>query len=244
MEIDRDGRTSIVLLDACRDNPLARNLARQMGTRSANVGQGLAPVQTGVGTLIAYATQPGNVALDGQGRNSPFTAALLSAIKQPDRNITAVMVDVRKSVLAATGGKQVPWDHSALTGDFYFQRAAVTGSIPKPGPGQPESTQDRLRRLEQELQKKSDPKQTADMVTLAQLRERVRQLDEANRADQQKIFAFQRSTEPGSANKSMEIGSVQIQMARRGQDIRRLREEIGALEQRLGLSTQAGAKPR
>ena len=125
MELERDGKTNVVFLDACRDNPLARNLARTMGTRSASIGQGLAQVQTGVGTFIAYSTQPGNVALDGQGRNSPFTLRSPRASGSPDRNLTSVMIDVRKDVLAATGGKQVPWDHSALTGDFYFQLAAA-----------------------------------------------------------------------------------------------------------------------
>ena len=74
----REGKTTIVILDACRDNPLARNLARSMGTRSTAIGRGLAAASTGLGTFIAYSTQPGNVALDGQGRNSPFTAALSS----------------------------------------------------------------------------------------------------------------------------------------------------------------------
>lgn len=111
MEIDRDGKTTIVMLDACRDNPLSRSLARTMGTRSAAVGQGLAPAATGVGTFIAYATQPGNVALDGQGRNSPFTAALLQNISAAGRNLNATMIEVRKAVIAATDGKQVPWDH-------------------------------------------------------------------------------------------------------------------------------------
>ena len=131
MELEREGKTNIVLLDACRDNPLARNLARTMGTRSASVGQGLAQVRTGVGTFIAYSTQPGNVALDGQGRNSPFTSALTKAVQEPGRTITTVMIDVRKDVLAATGGRQVPWDHSALTGDFYFHRAGAAGAMKK-----------------------------------------------------------------------------------------------------------------
>ena len=82
MELEREGKTNVVFLDACRDNPLARNLARSMGTRSAAIGQGLAQVQTGVGTFIAYSTQPGNVALDGKGRNSPFTAALTKGLKR------------------------------------------------------------------------------------------------------------------------------------------------------------------
>ena len=76
-QMERDAKTSLILLDACRDNPLARNLARNMGTRSGHVGSGLAEVKIGVGTLIGFSTQPGNVALDGAGRNSPYATALL-----------------------------------------------------------------------------------------------------------------------------------------------------------------------
>ena len=79
--MEGQAKTSIVFLDACRDNPLGARLSR--GTRSASVGRGLAQVDTGVGTLIAFATQPGNVALDGEGRNSPFTSALLTIIERP-----------------------------------------------------------------------------------------------------------------------------------------------------------------
>jgi len=124
MEVGREGKTNIVFLDACRDNPLSRNVARSMGARSASVGQALAEVQTGVGTFIAYSTQPGNVALDGAGRNSPFTAALSSRVQERGRNLTALMIEVRKDVLKATGGRQVPWDHSALTSDFFFHQVA------------------------------------------------------------------------------------------------------------------------
>ena len=249
MELEREGKTNVVFLDACRDNPLARNLARSMGTRSAAIGQGLAQVQTGVGTFIAYSTQPGNVALDGQGRNSPFTAALAKGVREPGRNLTSVMIDVRKDVLAVTGGKQVPWDHSALTGDFYFHLASAPGTLPKsaaPGPDA-DAIQKRLRELEEELKKKSDPQQTANMVSLAQARERLRQTEEANRQDQKKIFDIQysssRNPTPGSgANTSMEIGAIQMQMARRGQEMKSLREQITKLEMDLGLVPQpAGA---
>lgn len=124
MELDREGKTSIVILDACRDNPLARNLAASMGTRSASIGRGLATAPAGLGTFIAYSTQPGNVALDGQGRNSPFAAALLKHMAVPGRNLPALLIEVRKEVVVQTNGQQVPWDHSALTTDFSF----VTGS--------------------------------------------------------------------------------------------------------------------
>lgn len=249
MELEREAKTNIVFLDACRDNPLGRNLARSMGTRSASVGRGLAQVQTGVGTFIAYSTQPGNVALDGAGRNSPFTAALAKGVKAPGRNLTAVMIDVRREVLSVTNGKQVPWDHSALTGDFYFHLASAPGMLPKIMPAAPASDsavlQRRLQQLESELKKKSDPRHTAKLVDLAQLKERIRRIEEDNRADQQRIFETQRKYSPNDPNAraaiSREIGAIQVQMVRRNEDRKKLREQIAKLEADVGL-TQDEAK--
>ena len=70
--MEREAPTNILFLDACRDNPLAPNLARAMGTRSVESGAAWHLSKSGVGTLISFSTQPGNVALDGTGRNSPF----------------------------------------------------------------------------------------------------------------------------------------------------------------------------
>jgi uncharacterized caspase-like protein len=81
--MERETRTSILIMDACRDNPPARNLARAFGTRSTQIGRGLAPAESGEGTLIGFSTQPGNVALDGAGHNSPFSEALLRHIARP-----------------------------------------------------------------------------------------------------------------------------------------------------------------
>jgi uncharacterized caspase-like protein len=110
-------RVSLVFLDACHDNPLARSLALSLGVRSGSVGQGLAMVQSAIGTMIAYATQPDAVAMDGEGRNSPFSTALLKHIITPGLDISAVMRKVRADVIAATSQRQVPWDHSSLVGD-------------------------------------------------------------------------------------------------------------------------------
>lgn len=118
-------RVNIVILDACRNNPLARSFAPKLGTRSASVGQGLASIQSTIGTLIAYATQPDNVALDGEGRNSPFTAALLKHIDTPGLEISSLMRRVRSDVVASTQGHQVPWDHSSLTGEVVLVSAAA-----------------------------------------------------------------------------------------------------------------------
>jgi len=122
--MERETRTNVVFLDACRDNPLARNLARSMGTRSAAIGRGLARVESGLGTLIAFATQPGNVALDGEGNNSPFTQALLKHIETPGLEVEALMRRVRVDVMDATRERQVPWNNSSLTGAFMFNDKA------------------------------------------------------------------------------------------------------------------------
>ncbi|MDC7987198.1 caspase domain-containing protein, partial [Rhodoplanes sp. TEM] len=121
-QMESDRRVNLVFLDACRDNPLARSLAASLGTRSTAVGSGLAAIQSAVGTMIVYATQPKNVALDGEGRNSPFTTALLKHIGTPGLEIGAVMKRVRADVWSATRQRQLPWDHSSLIGDVVLAR--------------------------------------------------------------------------------------------------------------------------
>jgi uncharacterized caspase-like protein len=121
-QMESEPRVNLVFLDACRDNPLARSFARSLGTRSTAVGSGLASIQSAIGTMIAYATEPDKVALDGSGRNSPFTAALLKHLATPGLDIGSVMRRVRTDVVQATRGKQVPWDHSSLMGDVVLAR--------------------------------------------------------------------------------------------------------------------------
>ena len=123
--MEREAKTNILFLDACRNNPLARNLARALGTRSADIGRGLAPAESGVGTLVSFSTQPGNVALDGSGRNSPYPGPLAKAIGTPGEDILSILTAVRNEVLAATGDKQVPWENHALRARFYFNPAAA-----------------------------------------------------------------------------------------------------------------------
>ncbi len=118
--MERSTRTNILFLDACRDNPLTRNLARALGTRSATIGRGLATVESGEGTLISFSTQPGNVALDGTGRNSPYAAALVKQLDAPKDDVSALLIGVRNEVMRETRRRQVPWEHSALTAKFYF----------------------------------------------------------------------------------------------------------------------------
>jgi uncharacterized caspase-like protein len=232
MELAREGKTNIVLLDACRDNPLSRGLARSMGTRSASLGRGLAQVQSGVGTFIAYSTQPDNVALDGQGRNSPFTSALTRHITTEGRNLSAVMIEVRKDVIAATRGQQVPWDHSALTGEFYFRPGAAgpTGQ----GAAELAAVSARAASLEEELRQRGSAE---DIARIAVLRERKRDLDRQIVEARQAMFEVQREmgqeTDPNRRQKfSMDLLNRQRRLGERQLQLRQTNEEIAAIEAR------------
>lgn len=141
--MESPGRTSIVLLDACRDNPLAESLARSLGTRSGSVGRGLARVETGVGTYIGYSTQPGNIALDGDGDNSPFATALLQNLDKDGLDIEAMMRLVRADVMESTRNQQIPWGNSSLVGKgFVFKDTKAKPGLASPAsaPDKPDTT--------------------------------------------------------------------------------------------------------
>lgn len=111
------GGANIIILDACRNNPFA-------GSGRA-LGGGLAPVHAPAGTLIAFATAPGEVASDGEGTNSPYSAALAEALQAPGVPIEEVFRRTRRQVLAATANRQTPWEHSSLTVEFFFRPKAA-----------------------------------------------------------------------------------------------------------------------
>lgn len=129
-QVEGRARVALILLDSCRDNPFRALL----GTATRGVVRaGIAAVQSATGTLIAFATAPGQVAQDGSGLHSPFTAALLEHIETPGLEIRQMLARVRKSVREATGGQQVPWETSALEGEVLLRTAAVTPPPPRPG---------------------------------------------------------------------------------------------------------------
>ncbi len=106
-------KLNLVILDACRNNPFGGR-----GLRSA--GSGLATMQAPEGTLISFATQPGNVALDGRKGNSPYTRALARAMRKPGLDIFRTFNQVGLAVARATGGRQQPWvSLSPITGEFF-----------------------------------------------------------------------------------------------------------------------------
>lgn len=112
--LESRNRSTLIFLDACRNNPLPES-AR------GNSSEGLAKLETGSGTFVAFATQPNNVTADGAGDNSPFTEALLTHLATEGISISDLMIRVRNAVEDATFSRQTPWDQSSLRAQFYFK---------------------------------------------------------------------------------------------------------------------------
>lgn len=127
-----DNGLNLVILDACRNNPYSR------GFRSSS--QGLADMNPASGTLILYATEPGQVAADGDGNNGAFTEQLLAALDQSGLTVEQVFKKTALQVRQATGGRQTPWQEGVILGQFYFRPSALPPSpiqIPPPPPPPP-----------------------------------------------------------------------------------------------------------
>ena len=125
-----DAKVKLVFLDACRDNPFANKIRSAKATRSVNVQTGLAEMKSGEGTLLAFATGPGQTALDGEaGTNSPFTRALMANIATPGVEIQQAMTKVRAQVNEETSKGQLPWGHTNLIGSVYLNGAPAPGAV-------------------------------------------------------------------------------------------------------------------
>jgi Caspase domain len=123
---DAGSRVNIMILDACRNNPLPRGLRSTL--------RGLATMNAPQGSLIAYSTAPESVSMDGEGENSPYTLALARTMAEPGLAAEEVFRQVRVRVLEATRGEQRPWESSSLTTAFYFSSppAVAGGSTSAP----------------------------------------------------------------------------------------------------------------
>ncbi len=122
--LDGSAGVKILVLDACRNNPLAAELTRSMRARNrdAGISRGLARIEQARGTVLAYSTQANDVAEDGAARNSPFTRALLDGLREPGLEIGAMFRKVATRVYQATGGKQVPELSISLLSEVFLNR--------------------------------------------------------------------------------------------------------------------------
>ena len=140
--VERAKGLRLIVLDACRDNPFAVAMQRAGATRS--IGRGLAGVEPSGETLVAYAAKEGTVAADGEGRNSPYTRALLAYLEEPGLEVGLMFRKVRDAVLAQTGGRQEPFVYGSLSSKGAYLAAlpepeleppATTTTVTKTGPG-------------------------------------------------------------------------------------------------------------
>lgn len=140
--------TSLVFLDACRNNPFVRAPGKA-SDRSARALAGLAQFDTTRGSFIAFSTAPGSVALDGSGRNSPFAESLLTHLDTPGQSINDLMIAVRRDVVAATRGQQRPWEQGSLVERFEF--VPQDGAAPAPVAKQPAPAATEVASLERSV---------------------------------------------------------------------------------------------
>lgn len=125
LAVEGASKLSLVILDACRNNPFADAIKRVSGTRS--VGRGLALVEPSGNSIVAYAAKGGTTALDGEGENSPYAAALIEALQEPNVEVSLLFRKVRDDVLEATGGAQEPFVYGSLSADeLYLNPSAVS----------------------------------------------------------------------------------------------------------------------
>jgi len=131
--MSQQAKTSILILDACRNNPFARGLRSASTTRAVTAAEGLAQFDSAKGSFIAFSTAPGATAMDGTGRNSPFASALLKHLDEPGASINDVMTEVRGDVVEATKDFQTPMAWDSLTSRFEL----VPGAAKTAGSGTP-----------------------------------------------------------------------------------------------------------
>jgi uncharacterized caspase-like protein len=128
--LERAKGVRILVLDACRNNPFAERLSRMLTrTRDFGLSRGLAKIERTEGMVIAYATQANQVAADGRGRNSPFTAALIKEIEEPGVEVATLFRRVARTVNQETGGRQTPELSLSLLGEFYFNKAETDQQV-------------------------------------------------------------------------------------------------------------------
>ncbi|MDX8447552.1 caspase family protein [Mesorhizobium captivum] len=123
-------KIQVIILDACRNNPFPRKDYWLRDQLIAAGGAGLAQVKSSLNTLIAFATEPGAVAYDGTGDLSPFSSAFSRRALAPNQEIRTVMAAVRRDVVKATDGKQVPWENSSLIDEVVLMRRASRPALP------------------------------------------------------------------------------------------------------------------
>lgn len=203
--------TSIIMLDACRNNPLADNLARSLvsSKRKINIGRGLAVVTASDNSLVVYSAAPGQEAEDGVDRNSPFTRALLMHIETPGVEVEQMLKRVSAEVERATKRRQIPQRLSQLKSEVLLRPGPVFGALPA---ARDEATerlkeeQARLREDEARRRREAELKQKEDA-----LKKRIEELE---------------SSQKHLTKKSELLDKQSVEINKKSEDLNKARDEL------------------
>lgn len=208
-------KINFVIIDACRNNPFARSF------RSVNLG--LARMEAPQGTLVAYATAPGNVAFDGEGKHSPYSEALAEAMQQANVPVEQMFKSVRRRVMAVTENNQVPWESSSLTGNFFFKKAKeeqIAAILPAPQDvdkeslfwhtitqsKNPEDYEEYIRQFPEGTFVRLAQNRIASLTGAVKEPEKMKTKDKKQQVSTQKPVATDKSVEMSPAKKQGEAG--------------------------------------
>jgi uncharacterized repeat protein (TIGR02543 family) len=179
---------NLIILDACRDNPFSVTRGGDRGLSVMGTG--------GRGSMVVFATSPGDVAQDGMGRNSPFTGAFLQAMSIPGIEIRQLVTTVQRKVQEETGGRQVPWVNFSYTGEFYFQ--TVEEQLAQ-SQAELAAIQNELLSLEQEIAEREAAIEAAGSIEerrrLEAEQATTRALESAKQLEAQRIAEMERQAE-------------------------------------------------
>ena len=189
-----------MILDACRNNPLATRVNRSAlgGTRSGEAVRGLARIDKSEGMVVAYATAADNVAMDGAGRNSPFTTALVNRMREPGLEVEMMFRRVTADVNAATNGRQRPETYISLLSEYYLNQSDRLAWDRIKDQDDPEALRDFIKRFPSSIrtidarrrvellaqfaeERRREQNKAAEAQRLAAEREAVRRREEAER---------------------------------------------------------------
>lgn len=212
---------NVIILDACRDNPFGAKVPPQQ--------KGLSQFDAPPGSLLAYATAPGNTAADGEGVNGLYTGNLLRELKSPEAKIEDVFKRVRLNVRLKSGGRQIPWESTSLEEDFYFIPPRALVALAEAEAERERKREIALlekRRAEEEAERKRKQEQALHEAKLA--------AEEAERKRQQELVALeqQRIAEEAERIRKRELALKEAQRVAEEAE-RKRREEQALLKAKL-----------
>ena len=222
-------RMNILVLDACRDNPF--------GVRVT--GRGLAQLDAPPGTLLAFATAPGNVAEDGEADgNGLYTQYLLQELRKPTEKIEDVFKRVRLQVRQKSEGRQIPWESTSLEDDFYFNDGVKFTFKPE----ELKRLADQARQKEQmRLQQEQQARERERLAAEALASERARQAEQSRLAEQQRLDAEARAREAGRlAAEASAREQTRLQAEAQAREQQRLQRRHDLTRRRTGVRPCSG----